>query len=85
MNYVSVITQKGQVTIPVDIRRFLKLKPYGKVVFVRTEDQVVIKPSQSFYALKGSVKSKRKFSDREANREVEEFIGKEYEEEATPS
>lgn len=85
MNYVSTVTQKGQVTIPVDIRRFLKIKPYGKVAFVKTKGQVVIKPSQSFYALKGSVRGKRRFFDKEADRKIVEFVGKEYEEKAASS
>jgi antitoxin PrlF len=40
----SVITRKGQVTIPAEIRRDLGLKEGDRVEFVRDHDQIRIRP-----------------------------------------
>ena len=40
------VQEKGQVTIPSEIRRKLKLKKGDLVVFVETEAGVVIKPTE---------------------------------------
>lgn len=42
---LAKVTSKGQITIPVDIRRRLRLKPGDKVLFVETEDKVIIENS----------------------------------------
>ena len=41
---VRVVTQKGQVTIPVEIRRLLEIGPYDRVVFYVEEDKVYLTP-----------------------------------------
>jgi len=43
----SKVTQKGQVTIPVEIRRSLGLENGTDVVFVELEDGVLIKSEKS--------------------------------------
>lgn len=48
--HVSSITQKGQVTIPADIRRLLGLAPHDKVAFVVEADQVRLTPATSVVA-----------------------------------
>lgn len=49
--YTSRITTKGQVTIPADIRRLLRLSPKDKVSFVIEKDDVVkIEPAKSVVA-----------------------------------
>ena len=40
----SIITKKGQITIPRKLRDELNLKPGKKVFFVKSEDGVLIKP-----------------------------------------
>ena len=40
----SVITQKGQTTIPKEIREFLKLKPNDKLFYIVEGQRVVLKP-----------------------------------------
>ena len=53
----SVITRKGQVTIPKDIRNHLKAKEGERVVFVLRGDDVVLKVVRgNILDLKGSVK-----------------------------
>jgi AbrB family looped-hinge helix DNA binding protein len=44
------MTTKGQVTIPVEIRRRLGVAPHDIIAFVVTEDQVQILPGTSVVA-----------------------------------
>jgi AbrB family looped-hinge helix DNA binding protein len=39
---LSTVTAKGQVTIPVEIRRLLKVKPHDKIAFILEGDQVML-------------------------------------------
>jgi AbrB family looped-hinge helix DNA binding protein len=43
----TTLTQKGQVTIPVEIRTRLGLKPRDKVVFELAGDIVTLRPARS--------------------------------------
>lgn len=79
MIYTTTLTQKGQVTIPVDIRNFLGLEPYEKVTFIKTNDQVIIKPARSFLDLKGTIQKKKKYTDHAADRAVLSYIKKHHE------
>src|SRR3989344_7766935 len=59
----TTITQKGQVTIPVKVRRILNLKTGDKVKFIVTsKKEVKVKPAEkySIMHLYGSLKSKVK-------------------------
>jgi AbrB family looped-hinge helix DNA binding protein len=38
--YIRIVSTKGQVTIPVEVRRLLRLRPQDKVVFRILEDRV---------------------------------------------
>ena len=42
--FVSAITQRGQVTIPVEVRRLLGLKPRDRVAFEIGENEVKLVP-----------------------------------------
>jgi len=84
MAYSSSLTQKGQVTIPQEIRKHLKLKPLDRVFFVKDKDSVVIKPANSFLNAEGSVKTKIKYSDSLADKHVSGYIHDEYEETSNP-
>lgn len=42
--YVGSVSHKGTVTIPNEVRRRLKIKPKGKVIFRLAADTVEIKP-----------------------------------------
>lgn len=42
---VTTLTQRGQVTVPAEVRRLLGLKPRDKVAFTIDEDQVRLKPA----------------------------------------
>jgi antitoxin PrlF len=56
--FLSVVTRKGQVTIPVEVRHRLGLKEGDKVAFVVEEDQVRVERSGSVVArTAGALKS----------------------------
>ena len=40
------ITSKGQVTVPLEIRQRLKLKPGDKVVYQDTQEGILLKPAK---------------------------------------
>ncbi len=41
---IAIITSKGQMTIPKEVRKILNLKPSEKVIIVVEGDQAIIKP-----------------------------------------
>ena len=41
---IAVLTSKGQMTIPKEVRKALNLKPSGKVIIVVDGDQAILKP-----------------------------------------
>lgn len=82
MIYISTITQKGQVTLPVDIRKFLGVHPYEKVAFKKVVHTITLSRAHNFLSLKGSIKSKKHYSDDEADLSVLKLIKKEYEDAA---
>jgi antitoxin PrlF len=43
---LAMVQKKGQVTIPIDLRRKLGIEDGGVVAFVETEDGVLISPRQ---------------------------------------
>jgi len=64
---ISTITSKGQVTIPVQIRRLLGLRPKAKVAFLQKTDGVHIAiPRYTIATIKGAVPAlSQKYSEKE--------------------
>jgi len=64
---VSTLTQKGQVTIPVQIRRLLGLTSRAKVAFLQKKDGVhIAAPRYTLNTIKGAVPAlSRKYSEKE--------------------
>lgn len=61
MNITTSLTEKGQVTIPVVIRRLLNLKPFDMLVFTVDQEKIVATPvKKTIMDLYGSVTTKRK-------------------------
>lgn len=59
MSYESIITKKGQITIPANLRAELNLQPGKKVKFVKTSEGLLIIPSSmTVKMLKGILKTK---------------------------
>lgn len=79
MQFASTVTQKGQATIPVAIRRKLGIKLNTKIVFeINNKNEAVIKPVVDFFSLKGSVKSQKPFDIKAMDRAVGKMISQEY-------
>lgn len=58
---VSILTSKGQTTIPKDVRNLLNLKPKDKIFYLIDGEKVVIKPLRgNILSLRGSVATKKK-------------------------
>ena len=85
MIYITSITQKGQATIPVEIRLFLGVKPYEKIAFVKTKNKVFLEPARNFLDLKGSIKTNKEFSDKKANQAIYKLVAKTYAQKKTNS
>jgi len=65
----SVVTSKGQTTIPKEIRDFLKLKPKDRIFYIVEDGKVVLKPLRGdILELRGSVPPKDRPEDFDAIR-----------------
>jgi len=71
---LSTITTKGQVTIPVEIRRLLGISPHEKVAFVVEGDQVrVVRGGSVVERTAGALKSLKPAQSAEELRETAEW------------
>lgn len=58
---VSVLTKKGQTTIPKDIRNLLGIKPNDKILYLIEGEKVVLSPLKgNILDLRGSLTTKEK-------------------------
>jgi AbrB family looped-hinge helix DNA binding protein len=65
------ITPKGQVTIPVEVRQKLNVKPGDKIIYADTAAGIFIKPAKDDMILDfGFLKKKRKTSHLETIRKL---------------
>lgn len=78
MTLTSTVTQKGQVTIPLMIRQALGLKPKERVIFIKDDDRVYLKPAVNFLDLAGSIKTKKPFDIRAMEKAAKNLLGKRY-------
>lgn len=69
--YIATVTQKGQITVPIDYRRFLELETNDKVIFEKKGNHVVIAKAKSVLDLAGSIKPKK-------NKRVDPLDAREY-------
>lgn len=75
---ISTMTSKGQITIPVDIRKKLGLHTGNKINFIIKENAVEIVPVDvSVKSLKGMVpKPANPISVEEMNKAIEDYHGR---------
>jgi AbrB family looped-hinge helix DNA binding protein len=75
MNYVTTITQKGQITIPKEIREILKLEKGKKlrVEFERRKKEIRIKPAYDFLEIAKKIKVKKKIDPIKVREYMEKF------------
>jgi bifunctional DNA-binding transcriptional regulator/antitoxin component of YhaV-PrlF toxin-antitoxin module len=68
---VSTLTDRGQTTVPQEIRQALKVKPRQRLTWsVCADGAVLVRPQPSALGLFGSLKSSKKFPGRAAERDV---------------
>jgi antitoxin PrlF len=73
----SSMTRKGQVTIPVEVRRRLGLRRGDQVAFLDVDDQIVLKPIQNdVRAAFGLVKTRRSVSLRQMEEAIRKRAGR---------
>lgn len=78
MDRIAVVSTKGQVTIPQQIRETLDLKRGDALVFTAEEDKITAVPLQGdFLELYGSIKPRRRPENfKEVRRQVTRAIAK---------
>ena len=79
MQYTTTLTQKGQATIPVAIRKKLGIKSGHSIIFEEQEQTVVVKAAPSLESLMGSLKTKIKYDKKKAYKAVGEMLAKRHE------
>lgn len=76
--FTSTVTQKGQATIPIYVRRKLGIKLNGKVVFERRGEEFIIKPVEDLGklvdSLYGSIKTNIKWNKKKAYEAVGKML-----------
>lgn len=77
---IAILTSKGQMTIPKEVRKALDLKPSDKVVIVVEGDQAIIRPLRgNILDIGGSIKLVKKekpIDFRKVRAEVRKRVGK---------
>lgn len=75
MNYLTTITQKGQITIPKGIRKILELEKGEKlqVEFERKKKVIKIKPAYDFLEIARKIRVKKKINPVKAREYMEKF------------
>ncbi len=71
MLYRTTITQKGQITIPKEIREVLKLKPSSRIVLELKNKEVKIKSASDILEMADKFKPKKKFSALKLRKKME--------------
>lgn len=72
MQLSSTITTKGQVLIPVSIRKSLNIKSQDRLTFKVVGSKILIEKAASTDEMLGFVKSKNRFTDQELEKAIKE-------------
>lgn len=68
---ISTLTEKGQTTVPHEIRQALNVKPRQRLTWsVQADGSAVVRPQGSALELFGCLKSPKKFPGRAAERQA---------------
>lgn len=69
------ITNQGQISIPIKIRRSYGLNKFKKaLVYPIGKGKIVIEPIKDLLLLEGSLKTAKKISSKKARREFEKYL-----------
>jgi antitoxin PrlF len=80
MQGYTTVTQKGQVTIPKEIRDFLHIKNLSKVkIYIDKETKrAIIEPTNNLFDMQGYLTDKIKKNKNKSPLEAREYIDKNY-------
>jgi bifunctional DNA-binding transcriptional regulator/antitoxin component of YhaV-PrlF toxin-antitoxin module len=68
---ISTLTDEGQTTVPQEISEALKVRPRQRLTWSLSEDgAVIVRPQRSALELFGSLKTRKRFPGRTAEREA---------------
>jgi len=76
--YTSTVTQKGQVTIPIEIRKMLGFEKGSKVQFSQENGKVLVRKASDVSSLMGILKSPKKYDQRKAREAIGKDMAKHY-------
>jgi len=69
MVLAAKITSKGQITLPKEVRRLLRVESGSVIIFEREEEKIVIRPTKTLLDYRGYLKGRKKPADFELMRE----------------
>lgn len=69
MLVAAKMTSKGQITLPKELRRFLKAKAGSVIVFEKEDEKIIIRPTKTLLDYRGYLKDRKKPADFETLRE----------------
>lgn len=79
MQFTTTVTQKGQATIPIQIRKKLGLKARSKVTFeIKSKNEATLKAVPDFFTMKGSLKTNKPFNIKAWDRAIGKMFKEEY-------
>ncbi|OGG19081.1 hypothetical protein A3D78_04350 [Candidatus Gottesmanbacteria bacterium RIFCSPHIGHO2_02_FULL_39_14] len=84
MNGLSTITQKGQVVIPISLRKALKLSPPRRVSFELKGNAIIMKPALSINEAFGMFKTTKRASQADYDKAVEEGVVEKFQKKLSP-
>lgn len=71
---ITTVTQKGQVTIPIDFRKKFGLQSGSKVYFEDTGDVMTVRPAPDFFSFRGALKSNKKYDKKAMNEAIGKYL-----------
>jgi len=80
MVVTAKITSKGQITLPKEVRKLLKIDVGAVVVFEREDDKVVVRTAKTLREFKGFLKGKSATADFDRMRDkAKKYLGEKLE------
>ena len=74
MQLVSTVTSKGQVLIPMAIRKKLDVGPFDRIVFSTVESTIVAKKTPTTNEMYGFIKTRKRLTDKQLEGAINEAV-----------